>query len=552
MAPVYAGRVRSMFRPTATRTPIRRTLLALALALGGLVLLVLSSGPADADTTFTVNKTGDAGDRRISDTVCDSSRKEGKQCTLRAAIEESNDTPNFGGADLINFNIGGTAGVKTISPNSPLPDITEAVTINGYSQRGASSNTLDVGNNAKLKIQLSGTNAGAGSDANGLVIQASDSKVKGLVINSFDSRGIVVEGFNTTGNKVEGNFIGTNAAGTSALGNGDGVDIQQADDTTVGGTASGARNVISGNRDAGIQIVGDTATGNTVLNNYVGTDMNGTADLGNSGEGVHISDARDSTIGGVASGARNVISGNNSHGVQIQSLFDNPTGNKVQDNFIGTTADGSDDLGNGVDGVQVAGADDNTVGGTASEAGNRIAHNGGDGVSVIVNGAFGDEGAVGNRILGNSIFANTGLGIDLGASGVTANDTDDTDTGANNLQNFPIITSVTQSSSFFNPTRISGTLNSTPNQDFTVQCFLAGEVPADADASSHGEGKFFMAEDTDVRTDADGNADGNDGFECNFLFPVSLEGKRWSATATNEATGETSEFSANFPISSGP
>ena len=57
-----------------------------------------------------------------------------------------------------------------------------------------------------------------------------------------------------------------------------------------------------------------------------------------------------------------------------------------------------------------------------------------------------------------------------------------------------------------------------------------------------------MAENTDVTTNTDGNA----SFECNFVFPASLEGKRWSATATNAATGDTSEFSANFPTSSGP
>lgn len=100
--------IEEMLRPTATRTPIRRALLAL---LAVVVLLVLPSGPADAATTFTVNKTGDAGDRRISDTVCDSSRNRGDQCTLRAAIEEANDTT---GADTIRFNIVSSASVKTI------------------------------------------------------------------------------------------------------------------------------------------------------------------------------------------------------------------------------------------------------------------------------------------------------------------------------------------------------------------------------------------------------------------------------------------------------
>ncbi len=95
-------------------------------------------------------------------------------------------------------------------------------------------------------------------------------------------------------------------------------------------------------------------------------------------------------------------------------------------------------------------------------------------------------------------------------------------------------------SSFLNSTKISGRLSSTPFQEFTVLCFLA-EDPADP--SGHGEGKNFVAGDTTVTTDANGDA----SFECDFLFPVSLEGKRWSATAINEATGDTSEFSANFP-----
>ena len=507
---------------------------AMALALA-VVLLALWSGPADAATTFTVNKTSDAKDRKISDSVCDTSRKRGKQCTLRAAIEESNDTS---GADTINFKIGGTTPVKTINVGSSglqaLPDITDPVTINGYSQPGASANTLLTGNDAVLKIQLNGTSAGF--FANGLSITASNSTIKGLVINRFFDNGVQIDGSGATGNKIEGNFIGTNTDGSAALANGNaGVDISNAPNTTVGGTQPAQRNVLSGNVADGVQIAGSLATGNKVLGNFIGTKANGTEALGNTGDGVVVDIAPNNTVGGTTSGARNVISGNR-FGVFISGS--GATGNKVEANRIGTKADGSGDLGNDGHGVLIsAGASNNTIGGTASAAGNAISNNGLDGVRI-------PEG-VGNRILSNRIFSNAGLGIDLFPDGVTPNDTDDPDTGANNLQNFPVITSVTQSSSFFNPTRISGTLNSTPNQSFTVQCFLAGEVPEDADASGHGEGKGFVAEDTEVTTNANGDA----SFECNFLFPVSLEGKRWSATATNEATGDTSEFSANFAVS---
>ena len=507
-----------MVRVLTAKGSVQRVLLALAtLVLAG-VLLALWSGPAEA-ATFTVNRTGDAQDRNINNSVCDVSRSTGNQCTLRAAIQEANNTP---GADLIRFNIGGTASVKTIAPASALPTITEAVTINGYSQPGASANTLGTGNNAVLKVQLNGTNAGG---ANGLRIEASNSTIKGLVINRFAQHGVLISGTGATGNNVQGNFLGTTADGTVDLGNTrSGVSLSEADDNTVGGTTAGARNVISGNNENGIAIFGDSS-GNKVQGNRIGTKADGSGDLGNGNDGVSIITTNDNTVGGTESGAGNAISGNDRHGVSIFGGLS--TGNDVKGNGIRA---------NDQDGVNVTQGSDNTIGG------NLILANGDNGVEV-------SSGGKGNSILSNPIFQNVGLGIDLvggteNGFGVTANDNNDPDTGANNRQNTPLITSVIQSSSFLNPTRISGTLNSTPSQNFTVQCFLAGEIPEDADASGHGEGKFFRAEDTTVTTDP---TTGNGSFECNFLFPVSLEGKKWSATATSEATGDTSEFSANFP-----
>ncbi|HKZ26575.1 MAG TPA: right-handed parallel beta-helix repeat-containing protein [Rubrobacteraceae bacterium] len=318
--------------PRAMRL-LPKTLLALAaLALAG-VLLAMWSGPADAATTFTVNKTGDGKDRRING-VCDASRTRGQQCTLRAAIQEANATS---GADTINFNIGGTAPVKTIKPASPLPNITDPVTIDGYTQSGTSENTLAEGNDAVLLIQLNGTDAGG---ANGLVIQAADSTVKGLVINRFAGNGVLLSGSGATDNKIEGNFIGTNAAGTADLGNGDdGVDVFGADNNTIGGTATGARNILSGNGGDGVQIVGGLGTtGNEILGNYIGTDKNGTSALGNTEEGVLIFSVSDNTVGGTTAGARNVISGNNQDGVQISgnASIGVATGNQVLGNLVGT------------------------------------------------------------------------------------------------------------------------------------------------------------------------------------------------------------------------
>ena len=451
-------------------------------------------------------------------------RNNGSQCTLRAAIEEANATP---GADTIDFDIGGAS--KTIKPDPALPTITDAVTIDGYTQPGASPNTLAEGNDAIIKVNLNGSDAGA--DADGLRISASDSTIRGLAIHRFDGSGVEIAGADATGNRVEGNFVGTNDGGTVDSGNGvRGVFIDGAADNTVGGTQPDMRNVISGNDEDGILVFGFGATGNRVEGNFIGTTADGSADLGNTEDGVLVHAASDTTVGGTAAGARNLISGNGGSGVFV---FAN--GTTVQGNYIGIDAEGTGALGNGGSGVTVFGADGNAIGGTAGGAGNRIAHNGEDGVAIS------SSQDTGNNVLSNSIFSNGGLGIDLGPNGVTNNDPDDTDTGANNLQNFPVITSVTRVP-MTNGTFIFGTLNSAPSLDYVVQCFLTDGAPA----SDHGEGSVLL--DTEVVT-TDASGDGN--FFCTSSNPIlgQVPGQTVSATATDIlTTGDTSEFSENEPV----
>jgi hypothetical protein len=508
---------------TTTREWVMAAAVGFAAAL--LVVIVATTKPAYAATTFSVNSTGDAKDRNING-VCDSSRDRGKQCTLRAAIEEANETP---GADKINFKIGGTASVKTIKPAKALPTITDPVTINGYTQAGASANTLAEGNNAVLKVQLNGTNAGEFTD--GLTITAANSTIKGLVINRFRGDGVDIFNPGATENKVEGNFIGTNADGSGSLGNDrNGVDITNAPNNTIGGTQPAQRNVISGNDRIGVDVFFSGARENKVEGNFIGTNADGSGSLGNGSSGVNILSASDNTIGGTDTGAGNQISANGSSGVQI--LGSETTDNKVEGNRIGHSAAGrSGPTGNSSAGVLSSGAN-NTIGGTDSEAGNQISGNSGDGVLVSSQGT-------GITILSNAIFANGGLGIDLSPNGVTNNDDDDPDTGANNLQNFPVISGVIRDAT---PptTTIGGTLNSNPNQSFTVQCFVAGET---ADVSGHGEGETLLTQDTSVTTNASGDA----GFQC--VLPEELNREvEVSATATNTATGDTSEFSATVGL----
>jgi titin len=401
---------------------------------------------------------------------------------------------------------------------------------------------------------------------NGLVIQAQGSTIRGLVINRFEGNGVLLSGSGATGNQIVGNFIGTNAAGTADRGNSnDGVEISAgADDNTVGGTTAPARNLISSNSGDGVQIIGGLlATGNEVLGNFIGTNVTGNAALGNSGDGVEIFDTEVNTIGGTTAAARNVISGNFGDGVVLQN--DGATGNKVQGNFIGTGANGITALGND-DGVAISSGSDNTIGSAVgtTAGGNTIANNDQDGVLV-----FGGA-AVGNSILSNSIYSNGETGIDLGGGTqdefeVTANDTDDPDATTpdsnNHRQNFPEIISATRSiqTGF---TTITGTLNSNPNQTYTVQCFLAAPDPfsrfaVTPDPSGHGEGVFPIGEDRTVTTDAGGDADGTDSFRC--VSPIPQAGQTVTATATNTSgtasgtsIGDTSEFSENETIAAVP
>jgi len=270
--------------------------------------------------------------------------------------------------------------VQTIAPASPLPEITGTVTIDGYSQPGASANTLSTGSDAVLKIQLSP--AGVGSGQSGLTITGAGSTVKGLAINRWSGSGVLIRDPGATNNKIEGNYIGTDASGSTALGNSQyGVYIDDADGNVVGGTTPGARNVISGNGRSGVYSI--FANDNRVEGNHLGTDASGQVNLGNSHHGVSITYGEGNVVGGTTPGARNVISGNSFYGVNIERS--EATGNRVEGNYIGTDASGSEALGNSGDGVFIGYySENNVVGGATPGAGNVISGNGGNGVLLGV------------------------------------------------------------------------------------------------------------------------------------------------------------------------
>ena len=392
--------------------------------------------------------------------------------SLRQMIINANNSP---GTDTINFQIG--SGVQTIIPPKPLPIVTDPVIIDATTQPGFTGSPI---------IELNG--ASAGNLAIGLQINAGSSTVKGLVINRFET-GIFL---NQNGNNIiRGNYLGTNVSGTAPFGNRSfGINIQGGTGgNTIGGTTIADRNLISGNGNTGLRI---TTNSNTVLGNYIGTDVSGNAALGNGNQGLRL-DSSNNTVGGTAPGEGNLISGNRDIAIRITGGGNN----KVIGNRMGTNAAGTGNLGNDAGGVHVF-------------------------------------AGTGNTISSNSISFNGGLGIDLDVDtihppdGLTPNDVNDTDTGSNNLQNFPVLTSVdVQATS----TIIQGTLNSTANAQFRLEFFAS----AQCDPTGHGEGQTFLGS-ADVTT-----AGNNVTFNVNL--PVAISANQYvTATATN-AAGSTSEFS---------
>ncbi|MBV8231656.1 MAG: right-handed parallel beta-helix repeat-containing protein, partial [Planctomycetaceae bacterium] len=198
------------------------------------------------------------------------------------------------------------------------------------------------------------------------------------IISGNHAFGIDIIGSTATGNVVQGNYIGTNETGEQEVANfGAGIEIdQQASNNLIGGATTAARNLISGNMGEGLKIT-DSASSNRVQGNYIGTNAEGNGPLSNSGDGVNITDASGNLIGGTDPGMGNLISQNVMYGVDIFSSPDgtDTAGNVVQGNLIGTDASGTVSLGNFLSGVLISNAIDNLIGGTATGAGNVISGN---------------------------------------------------------------------------------------------------------------------------------------------------------------------------------
>ncbi len=413
------------------------------------------------------------------------------------------------------------SGVASIAPLSALPTVSAPLVIDAQKQPGWVSVPI---------VELNG--AGAGAGASGLSISAGSSTVRGLVINRFAATagvaGISLSG--SGGNTVQGNHIGTNSAGTAAQANYQGLLITTGNNV-IGGSTSAQRNVISGNTWRGVMLdnAGGAASSNVIQGNYIGTNAAGTAALANS-IGIYLSQSPNNTIGGLAAGQGNVLSGNTNFGLYL--VFAGTTGTLVQGNTIGLNAARLAAVPNGSSGIEVCcggnGATGNTIGGTAAGAANVIAGNTGNGIRVF-NGAA-------NAIQRNSIYDNGALGIDLGNDGVTANNGSKNATLPNSEMDFPVFTAASLSGTTLT---VAGYVGSAAGQNTfasaSVEIFVA-----DTTAAGNGEGKTYLGT---LTADASGNFSGT----IAGVTGVTVGSTAITATAT-DGSGNTSEFGANTTI----
>lgn len=391
--------------------------------------------------------------------------------TLRQALLDANAGP---GPNAIAFAFPGP-GPFTIALQSPLPPITEAARIDGWSQVGFSGRPL---------VQLDGSAAGAvltaaqaspaaiGSSAvpgvTGLSLLSGSNVVRGLALFGFET-GLRVAG--PGGNVIEGNFIGTDTTGALALGNtGDGL-VVTSPCNRIGSSLRGAGNVIVSNGGRGLYLTGRLAVSNRVEGNFIGTS---TAEL-----------------------------------------------------------PGSLALGNGTDGVALgSSAAHNWIGGIEPAAGNWIAFNRGSGVVLE------PTAGTANTVVGNSIYANGGLGIDLGGDGLSPNDPGDADAGPNGLVNAPELEQVVAGRE---SVLVRGRVNGEANQAYRLEFFVNASVEGSADP----EGQQAIGSAT-VATDASGT-----GWFA-LEWPDRVDPDEWITATVTDAEGNTSEFSSPLKAATPP
>lgn len=531
-----------------------------SLLIVGVSLLALSHGASAASATFVVTNTLDTGPG-----------------SFRQALIDANNNSNPADMDTITFAIGGS-GVHKITPASPYPEITEKVTIDGYSQPGATPNTAHSPQpmNGTLLIEFDGVDTTLNNLA--FNVTADDTVVRGINMHECSSGGSAPDCIKINADNVliQGNYIGINidgltaSAATPTTGTVVGVEVAGGTGIVIGGLAPESRNIMANTSfgSASIALNGGTAS---IYGNYVGigkdgvTDLNGSGGIvvaGNGGSGV-------AQIGGATSSTSNVVSGASDSNMALLGQ-----GSVVQGNYIGTDYRGkvNPSLTTGGVGISVGGgASGNLIGGINNGEGNIIAGIRGGAVAVARTQIpmYGvDLVSTKNAILGNSMHSMSlstqfyGVNLKSGIAFVETldndgdivpdvvtivggtNDPGDSDSGPNGLMNHPEVNAVTESGSKLNITYGLDTADSPVNQ-YRVEFFAS--TTGDVGSQGLGMGETFLG----ATTVSPGS---NLSAELTLPIGFSMSGKALSATATAvDATtasgyGSTSRFSEPYAL----
>lgn len=525
-------------------------------------LPIVSATPA----TFTVTNANDNGSG-----------------SLRQAILDANSNGNPADMDVIEFSIPGDE-VHTINLTTDLPDITQKLTIDGYTQAGAQENTAvspEPLNNV-IKIEIAATNA---TITNGAVrLMAEDSIMKGLAIYDASTPSGELSYSNValvgSGSSVKGSYIGLHADGSSIgqnYKNSVGV-VAIGSNTSIGGTNPADRNVVYSKstlgQSAGVFVNG---SGTVIYGNYIGIARDGATDLtpevadANGLQppfslGINLVNSGGSTVGGPGVGERNVVSGNSSN-----IIISSPD-NVVQGNYIGTNYQGvvSDSITNGM-GMAATVGSTSLVGGTNNGEGNVIAGVKGSGIEIAQMTITPiSHTVIPNKIsiIGNSIHSITpfgllgigesNLGIDISSftddngnfvpdkfedRGPTTNDIGDNDTGPNGIINTPVL-KVAQQIDDQLTIKYDLDAKDSPSDSYRIE-FYANDASS---VFGYGPGQTYLGAVTSTSNGVDKTA--------TITVAGDFSNKAISATTTAidnttvSGFGSTSEFARNISIGS--
>lgn len=443
--------------------------------------------------------------------------------SLRNAIDKSNTLPD---TQIIRFDIPGAC-PQIVSVSSSLPDVSDSVRIEGYSQPGSvsgasNSRTICVGirGNQDLHHLLQVT---AGDDTR-LDVSGLGFGGTGFKQNDGAIRLLAGSGHQITGNQFGGSIgpPGGNQAALGPLQHGVYTNaILSLNDSYIGGDEPAQRNVFNGSRRSAIEIDAtstikkDGIPANLwILNNYIGLNPDGRGVNAN-GYGVVIGDSSDIVVAG------NWISGNNRDGLVLRGAVTHDI--SVRDNDIGgceVALCGEKLWGNLADGIRVEDGASNI-----SIEENRIVGNG--------KGGYVQPEGNANALTENRIYNNGELGIDIGADGITPNN--GSMTTNDGVQNHPVLGAATGSA--FSGT-VMGGLNTVPNRTYAIEIYASD----DCDASGRGEGQRLIGEASVTTPQVPFF-----GFYSTARFEIPVSSEKLSGQAitalARSAAGDTSEFS---------